>query len=264
MPEAVAKRRRSAVEIVLDAIMHDIRHGTVVSGDRLPNETQLAEAHAVSRGSVREAMRTLASLGLVDIRHGDGTFVSTPGSLPYFEPLLCQLLLDQPSRDQLRELRLVVERGMIALVLASATDDDVRALRAAADALAAAARDGFAPDRLADADLAFHDALGAATHNPVVARLYGFVMQLYRPAIEGAYEDRRPAARGARYHRALVDAIAARDHDRAIAEVEASVAAWGAWSRRPARTAASTAGAQRGVRRTSTSERTRHTKGENR
>ena len=223
------QRRRSAVEIVLDSILQDIRSRRLVPGDRLPNEQRIADDRAVSRGSVREAMRTLTSLGLVEVRHGDGSFVATPGGLPYFDPLLCQLLLDQPSRDQLRELRLVVERGMVPLLLASANDDDLRALRSAADELNAAARDGAAPDKLADADLAFHDALGAATHNPSVARLYAFVMQLYRPAIEGAYEAKRPAVRGARFHLAVIDAIVRRDHDRAISAVEESVAAWGAW-----------------------------------
>ena len=227
--ESESNRRPSAVEIVLESIFTRIRTGELGPGDRLPNEQVIATENRVSRSSVREAMRTLATLGLVDIRHGDGTYVARPGRLPYFEPLLCQILLDRPSSEQLRELRMVIERGMVPLLIRNTTPDDLAALHACTTALADAAEAEAESEELSRMDLHFHEILGAATHNISVARLYNFVMQLYQPSITEAYREKHPAARGAELHYQLTEAIKKQNEHEILTTIKESVAAWGSW-----------------------------------
>ncbi len=226
-------KRPTAVEEVMHSVISRIRSGELLPGDQLPNEQQIALENGVGRGSVREAMRILRSLGVVSVRHGDGTFVSPPGELPYFEPLLVRLLLDGPTMDQLRELRLVVEWGMLPLILSNRTTEDLEALAKAVTTLRdEASLADTSASRLVELDLAFHRALADATHNPAVARLYRTIMELYTPAIAGAYESHEPASAGAQLHESLLTAIGSRDRSAAEESLRDAAGAWGAWKER--------------------------------
>lgn len=76
-------------------------------GDPMPTENELCEQLAISRSSVREAMRTLASLDIVEVRHGHGTFVGQLSLAPLVDGLLFRARLD--DGNDLRALREVVE-----------------------------------------------------------------------------------------------------------------------------------------------------------
>lgn len=117
---------------------------------------------------------------------------------------------------------------MVPLLIKNRTEEDLRLLRIASDELEAAARKAEPPETLAALDIGFHLLLGAATHNPSVERLYSFVMELYRPAIAGAYDDKTPALLGAELHRSLLVALQCQDRTAAGKAIDAAVDAWGA------------------------------------
>jgi DNA-binding FadR family transcriptional regulator len=161
----------------------------------------------VSLTVLREALRVLAAKGMVDARPKRGTFVRPRAdwSLLDGDVLRWQFARqDRPSLfDDLHELRTIVEPGAASLAAARATDADLTALQEALDAMAAAGDDASAA---VAADLAFHRALLAATHNELVQRM--------EVLIETGLAERDRMVHGAASitdpvpsHKAVVDAI---------------------------------------------------------
>ena len=95
----------SSVDFVVDSIKELLLGKKVFPGDRLPPETELCRLLSVSRGSVREAMKILSALGIVEVKRGDGTYISTGSGEVMFDPLLFSLIVSQPAFAELKELR---------------------------------------------------------------------------------------------------------------------------------------------------------------
>jgi GntR family transcriptional repressor for pyruvate dehydrogenase complex len=193
----------------------EVEDGALRPGERLPTEPQLAQAHGVSRTVVREAVHQLKSQGLLVSRQGSGVFVAPPAAhRPLaFDPRVLESLT---AVVQMVEVRRALEGEVAALAALRATRTQIAGLRralAAIEAAAAAGGDGVAED------LAFHRAIAAATGNPQFISLLGFLEQYLRAAmaVTRGNEARRAdfAAAVRAEHRAIVEAIAARDAEAA-------------------------------------------------
>jgi GntR family transcriptional regulator, transcriptional repressor for pyruvate dehydrogenase complex len=202
-------------EVIVDQIRLLIRQGDLAAGDRLPAERELCERFGVSRVTVREALRVLEANGLVEIRVGarGGAFVTAPSSRLVGEGITDLITLSTLSAVEVIETRKVLELGIMPLVVARATDDDIAALYETCDRSAAALHGDEYPLALS---AEWHARYAQAAHNRAVAML---VESLHDPLIM-SLERARDAAplhgrRGVDEHRALVDAIAARDVHRA-------------------------------------------------
>ena len=215
----VSRARISVEPLVADRLsdrlaarlIDQIEQGALKPGDRLPTEAQLGVTHGVSRSVVREAVHQVKSRGLLLSRQGSGIFVSLrPPHQPLaFDPTV---LDSMQAVVQVVELRRVLEGEMAALAAQRATRTQVAGLRramAAIDASAGEGRDGVAED------LAFHRAIGEATGNPQFSLLLQFLEQYLREAMrvtKGNEARRLDFMEQVRCeHRAIVDAIAARD-----------------------------------------------------
>jgi GntR family transcriptional regulator, transcriptional repressor for pyruvate dehydrogenase complex len=134
---------RISVQIV-QQIQDAIRSGQLKPGDRLPPERDLAERFGVSRVTVRDALRTLEVLGLVQIRVGatGGAFVTSPGAEIVGEGLTNLMLLSSLEPEEIAEARLVLELGSVALAIARASDEDINVLRKMMSDARAALDDG--------------------------------------------------------------------------------------------------------------------------
>jgi GntR family galactonate operon transcriptional repressor len=190
----------------VEVLAQRILTGQVSEGETL-DLTALQGEFDVSLTVLREALRVLAAKGLVDARPKRGTFVRPRGDWSLLD---ADVLRWQFARspvpglfDDLHELRTIVEPGAASLAAARATEDDLAALDAALTDMAAAGSD---PAAAVAADLAFHRALLAATHNELVQRM--------EVLIETGLAERDRMVHGAAgpsdpvpSHRAVVDAI---------------------------------------------------------
>jgi GntR family transcriptional repressor for pyruvate dehydrogenase complex len=187
-----------------------IERGAWRPGDRLPTEAQLSTTHGVSRSVVREAVHQLKSQGLLRSRQGSGVFVATVPQRPLaFDPAVLESM---DAVLHVVELRRVLEGEMAALAADRATRAQVAGMRRALKAIDTAVRAG----RLGvEEDFAFHRAVGEATGNPQFVRLLAFLEQYLLDAMrvtkgnEARREEWMQQVRTE--HRAIVDAIAARD-----------------------------------------------------
>jgi GntR family transcriptional repressor for pyruvate dehydrogenase complex len=189
-----------------------IAEGRLKSGDQLPPERDLAEKFVVSRTSVREALRALESLGLVEIRPGEGTFVREVSVESLIEPLALVMLSQREAIGELFEARRLIEPALAALAARRATPEDVQEMDRILEAQAkevAAGRTGL------EQDAQFHAAIGAAAHNRAITRIAHAVMDLLRQSREDSLNTPGRPDRSHNDHRRLLAAIRARDENAA-------------------------------------------------
>ncbi len=215
-----------------------IDQGRLKPGDRLPAERELALQVGVSRPSVRAGLRALAAMGVVQSRHGAGTFIrSGPPSLGS-EPLSFLAALHGFTRDEMFEARRVLEVGVAGLAAERATGEHLAAIAEEITGLYASLDD---PHAFLRHDIRFHRAVAAASGNPILASLVEMVSALF-------YEHRRKTADRARdlresadMHRAIYNALRSRDVERARAGDERAPRDRRAAAAEPSRSRASAA-----------------------
>lgn len=162
--------------IVIEGVGRSVVGGTVAPGDILPKEAELADRFGVSRTSVREAMRVLAAKGLVDIRQKIGTRVRPVDQWNVFDTDILRWHHEEGrGADVMRDLvevRQILEPAAARVAAGRATMDDHRRMSAAVDAMFGNAH---SRERYAAADVEFHLAVYAASHNSLL-RQFGSVV----------------------------------------------------------------------------------------
>jgi GntR family transcriptional repressor for pyruvate dehydrogenase complex len=163
------KRGRNLAERLLDELAAEIRHGILRPGDKLPTEAQVVDRFSVSRTVVREALSKLQAAGLVETRHGVGTFVSERRRDLGFRVDAAEIgtVMDIVA---MLELRISVESEAASLAARRRNKIQLREMRAALDAFEA--NIGLDGDTVTP-DLRFHMLIAEATGNPYFAGLLG-------------------------------------------------------------------------------------------
>lgn len=227
MEAATRRRPRSLAQELVDVIGARIRDGQLRAGDKLPTEAAIMGEFGVSRTVVREALSKLQASGVVQTRHGIGTFVvGPPGDASVFRIGPEQLAT---LRDVIAvlELRIGLETESAALAAARRTEANLKVMRQALDDFAAAVSQGL--DAVA-ADFAFHAEIARATQNPHFAELIGALGMAAIP--RARLDPARPEdAERMSYlkrvngeHESIFDAIVAQDADAARAAMRTHLA----------------------------------------
>lgn len=207
-------------------IEQQILRGDLRTGDRLPTERELAEKFRASRTAVREAMKTLAQKGLVDMRPGRGTIVIDGTSFALRDSLNRSMQVNQPkSNIELVEVREILEPEIAALAAVRATDDDIAALRAAVETMDAHVEEA---DAFIAADNRFHQILANATNNNLILTLIHPIMELLSEQRKHIFGVHGGPQRGQQHHKLLLDAVIHHDPDAARAAMQAHLRQVGA------------------------------------
>ncbi|MCB0027870.1 MAG: FadR family transcriptional regulator, partial [Anaerolineales bacterium] len=127
MPFQPIKRSAISEDVTLH-IMELIRNGKLRPGDKLPAERQLAESLGVSRVSLREGLRTLAFMNILDVRTGDGTYISSLDSQDLVEPLTFVLDINTQTLQELAQARRLIEPYLAAEAARHITDEELAEL----------------------------------------------------------------------------------------------------------------------------------------
>jgi len=170
----VIPRTKPVPELILDEIHRLTTAGILKPGDRLPSESELAVSFGVGRSSLREAMRALQLLGVVEVIQGKGTFLRQTHVLPLATDWA--RLSRMGLISQVMEARQIIEVAIAQLAAERATEEDIAAMRAAIRRAEEAHGDSGISG---EASVDFHLALAEATHNEVLALMYKTVRDLY-------------------------------------------------------------------------------------
>lgn len=163
---------KSTVQQIVDAILNEIMLKHWKPGDKIPTEFELADLMHVSRNSVREAVKILDAMGILEIRRSDGTYVASEFSSRMLDPLIYSLVLEQDKSKNLYELRRAIESGAVVLAAENSLPQDIENITNALDVFVSELRKD-PPDvhRVLAADIHFHDVIMQATHNQLFQRI---------------------------------------------------------------------------------------------
>ena len=202
----------STVDAVVDQVKSMILDGVLKPSDKLPNEIELARRLDVGRASVREALRTLQSLGLIE-RTREGTFVRSVDWDILNDPLNCVLTMNPQSYSDLWECRIILEQANVELASKRAIGEDLDKLRVFIDEMAA----GISTNtRFVKANFGFHRQIAVAAHNPILLVLYSSLTQAITQAqMKMLSYDEGVKAKSLNQHRSLYDALLCRDSEKA-------------------------------------------------
>lgn len=204
--------KRAATVLVVDRIRASIERGNLKSGDRLPPERELARRLGVSRPSIRSGLKTLAGMGVVQMRQGAGTFITAGPPVLDSQPLTLLAALHGFTRHQMFEARIALEVSVAGFAAERAGPEDLAAISDETTAMFASLDE---PDAFLLHDIRFHRAVAAASDNPVLSALVEMVSSIFQQVRQQTIRRARDLKEAADEHRAIYQAIRAGNPARA-------------------------------------------------
>ncbi|MBI4278995.1 MAG: FadR family transcriptional regulator [Armatimonadetes bacterium] len=205
-------KRTRVYEEVAARIRRQIADGVLRPGDYLPSERDLAERLGVSRTSVRDAIRTLELLGIVEPRPGEGTIVKEVSPENLVAPLATILTLHKDRLAELWEVRKIIEPPVARRAAERATPEDMAALE---EILVRHERQVRSGTLAGEEDAAFHYTLAGAARNQVMLKVIDVLIDLLSEGRERYLQGADRAHKSLEGHRRIVDALRTRDADAA-------------------------------------------------
>lgn len=208
---APIKKTRVAQEVA-DRIRVLMLDGTFPSGQPLPSERHLAEQFGVSRGSIRDALRTLETIGLLETRHGQGTYPHELSVERLVAPLASVMSYRPDLQEELHDVRRMFEPAVARAAAVRATEDDLADLQRVLDTQRQKLITG---QSAITEDTAFHAILARATRNRVVMNIMATLNDLLVESRTQSLLHKGRPARSMDGHEAVVAAIRRKDADAA-------------------------------------------------
>ncbi len=201
--------------ILSEKVVIDIRNMILdnhfQSGDKLPNEIELANTLNVSRSTIREAIKILVSTNVLEVRRGRGTFVTkNPGV--YKDPLGVEFMKEGDLLEHFFEIRLIIEPQIVEIVTNRGSNADILEIRKAYEEVERLLN---SHEDHSQADIHFHNAIAKATKNPIMER----IIPIINNGIEGGYlktKNKIEASNIVRqHHKRIMEAIENRNGNEA-------------------------------------------------
>lgn len=173
----------SVVQKVIDRITGAIVAGELKPGDKIPTEPELVESFQIGRNSIREAIRVLVAYGVLEIRRAEGTFVCDGFSSKMINPALYGIILQKEnSYKDLIGLRKIIENGIMQSIMENKPSaSEWEGIEKICNELVKEIdKEPYDVEKIADKDIAFHNAIANATNNNLVMILHDWVIQLSR------------------------------------------------------------------------------------
>lgn len=214
--------RRKASREIIESLRHAIASGELERGERLPAESELAGHFAVSQPTVREALRVLEAMGLIEVRHGSGAYVTGDPQQFIATSLHTLLQIDRVGILDVVEMRVALAAYSAARVVRRASDEDLDLIEQQGRRLDEAAKESDFR-HIADAAVAFQVSISAATHNPLLMAIESVLAELLVRLQVEAFSKRTKSfwrewsLQFSLDRHALMDSFRARDEERATA-----------------------------------------------
>ncbi len=196
--QSVTRSRLS--EEIVDIIQRQIISGDIAPGDKLPTERELAESFKVNRTTVREALRKLEHLELIDVRHGDGLYVKNYLESSNFDLIKAASRLDEDGETicDILEVRRIIVPQMAYLAAQRGASADISRLEKI-----------IADKRLdmCEKDMKVHEAIAHASGNIVYIIMLNFFNHFNREYSYLYFDNERNLERSRKFHRDILDAI---------------------------------------------------------
>ncbi len=174
---------KSMVQIVIDRITGAIIDGELKPGDKIPTENELCSLFNVSKSTVREAVRILVAYGVLEIKRAEGTYICDSISPQVINPAIYQIILQKSNcYDELIGLRRIIEDGIMRMLMDMNVPQETwdRIQKQCDRLVEELEKENPDIQKVADADIAFHEEIAKATNNSLVLVVHDVVIQLTR------------------------------------------------------------------------------------
>ncbi|MCO5973905.1 FadR/GntR family transcriptional regulator [Actinoallomurus soli] len=225
-----AGARTTVTQRAIEEIKTRIAMGEFTPGQRLPTERDLAADLGLSRSSMREAIRALTVMGVLEARHGAGIYVTQlqPGDLLETFGVVAEISRGD-TLLHLVQVRKILEPAAAAAAAARIDDEGLARLRAEMTAM----ERGANAEEIVGHDLEFHRIITEAAGNPVLSAILGGLnSRTFRARVWRGYREEGVFARTYREHDAIYRALVERDPDGARVAAAVHIGAVEEWARR--------------------------------
>jgi GntR family transcriptional repressor for pyruvate dehydrogenase complex len=202
-------KRMSVSNQVFEQLRDSIIQGKWTPGTKIPSENELTRMLGVSRITIREALQKLATLGLVETKQGEGTYVKALSAGIYMNSLIPLFLLDKTETLQVLEYRKIIEVGTAGLAAERANQDDIAKLQKIMDNMKKVKDD---VEQFAAKDLEFHLALAEITKNSVIIKVNNIIKDILSVSMSDIVRTLGNSD-GLYYHKKIIDAIKRKDKE---------------------------------------------------
>lgn len=200
-----------------DQVMSDLQamiFNKYSPGDRLPVENELAQLFSVSRITIREAISKLSTMGIIDVRQGDGTFVKRLSPASFMQPMLPMLALSDVDLADVFDVRLLIESRAAELAAERITEEEQKKLQNTFDIMQQAALSNEIR-KYNELDVQFHKEIAAISGNQVIAVICELITEMIRESIFYSCHIPSHIMNSVIYHNRIYNAI--KDHNAPLA-----------------------------------------------
>ena len=169
-------------EVIMEEIKDIVKKGELKSGEKLPSERELADKLEVSRTSVREALKALTMLGLIESKHGEGNFIKSNFENSLLEPLSIVFLLIGSKNEDIIELRRIIEPEAAGLAAKNITESELRDLKEIMKEL----NNSLDAEICAQLDKKFHYKIPQASGNHLISTIMFSISSLIEKYIDSS------------------------------------------------------------------------------
>lgn len=201
-------KAKTKCDLTAEAILSMIASGEYKAGDKLPPEGELTERLAVSRVTLREALKRLNTIGVLMIRQGDGTYVRDPDVKTVVRPLMSGMVVQNLSTEELYDARLFIEVGTVRLAARKRKEEDVEDLNKILAEMEKTL-DPFDSEAFSILDGRFHETIGRISGNHVLLSTFTALRELIHYYINQANISYTTAKTSMFHHSQLVGYIKA-------------------------------------------------------
>ena len=209
-------------EQVVEQIQSGVRDGSLAPGQRLPTERELGESFGVSRAVIREALKVLASMGMVESRQGSGNYIAANPVPSITKALILSATPQESSLLALFELREALEVAAIRLATERRTDEQAAEITRGAQI---SVESGVTQDLVLfqQGDLQVHNGIFAAAGNPYLTNVYVGVREILHHALHLVTQLTGSIQAAAAQHVRIAKAVSNRDTDDAVSAMSAHI-----------------------------------------
>ena len=216
----------SVVEKIIDTISDLIIEKKFKSGEKIPNEYQIASQLNVSRTSVREALKILNAFGVLEIKRGNGTYISNKIKSSKLDSLSYSLIMDDSTKQDVVDLRVMLDLGIYYLLITRIKDEDILTLENNIKEQEEFIKSKyFNEEKYIDLDIDFHLSIAKITKNILIEKIYKTIMRLFKVSMVKALKNINPE-QAIENHKEIIKLFKNKDMSSVIQVINKNVLQW--------------------------------------
>lgn len=216
---------KSVGDVILDKLIEKIATGQYKVGEKLPNEFELMKELDVSRNSLREVIKILCAMGILEIRRADGTYVCSQLTPTVFDKIIYGLLLNSSSENELFEFRQIIDELTVNLVIQKINDDGKKLLETNLKEMDKAIKDGDM-ELVREKDYAFHMTLIDLCENSFYSRVLKGIYSIFYKYIMKELNQKENAVNAIQSHTKIYNSILSENPLEVKEAVSDSLSGW--------------------------------------